>query len=325
MDATIRQRNGVTETRDFGLPDGRRIAYAEWGDPHGFPCLLFHGSPGSRLFGKYLDESAKRAGLRLVAPDRPGFGRSDPVDPYTILGVAEESLALIRSQTPDRFAVVGVSGGAPYVYAASVIGQERIDVAGIISGLAPIESDEPAGRNTKLVAAIRSDSESTLRMLRLQGRVLRRVVRVIRRMPRAFRAPFNRAYARQLPPADREILMKPELADIGMDDLAESLRQGSEAAFLELVAQLREPWGFELDDVKVPVLLWHGTEDQNALCSTARRAADALPRCDATYYEGEGHLMFVNHADEILTAIARATVDPSASDMIDEAKPRRSS
>jgi pimeloyl-ACP methyl ester carboxylesterase len=91
-----------------------------------------------------------------------------------------------------------------------------------------------------------------------------------------------------------------------MEDLAESLRQGSEAAYVELLAQLREPWGFELSDVKTPVLLWHGTDDQNALCTTARRAADALPNCRATYYEGEGHLAFVNHADEILSAIARA-------------------
>ena len=300
----------LSETHAFQLADGRRIAYAEWGDPHGFPCLLFHGSPGSRKFAKHFDEAARRAHLRLIAPDRPGFGASEPVGDYTILGVAEDSLALLRSITSGRFAVAGLSGGAPYVYAVSILEPERITVAAIISGLAPIAAGEDAGRNTKLVTAIRSNSQRTLRMLRLQGRLLRRVIRIIARLPRILRTPFMRAYARSLPPSDGAIVARPEVAGMSIEDLAESLRQGSEAAFLELLAQLRDPWGFDLGDVTVPVLLWHGTEDQNALCSTARRAAEDLPRCDATFYEGEGHLMFFNHADEILAAIARSANRP---------------
>jgi pimeloyl-ACP methyl ester carboxylesterase len=294
------------DTRIYRLPDGRNVAYAEWGDPQGYPCLLFHGSPGSRLFGRLLDEPAKRAHLRLIAPDRPGFGRSDPAPSYSILGVAADALALMTSLVPDRFAVAGASGGAPYTYAAAILDPQRTAVAAIISGLAPIAKDEPAGRNTKLVNAIRSDSERTLRNMRLQGRVLRRLILIIARLPRGFRTLFNRAYAKQLPPADKEVMASSELADHTMEDLAESLRQGSDAAYRELLAQLREPWGFELSDVKTPVLLWHGTDDQNALCATARRAADALPNCRATYYDGEGHLMFIKHADEILSAIAHA-------------------
>jgi pimeloyl-ACP methyl ester carboxylesterase len=213
-------------THIFRLPDGHNIAYAEWGEPNGFPCLLFHGSPGSRLFGKSLDGPAKRAHLRLIAPDRPGFGRSDPVASYTIVGVAKDSLALMHALTSGHFAVAGVSGGAPYTYAAALLDPERTTVAAIISGLAPIAKDEPAGRNSKLVTAIRSDSERTLRMLRLQGRVLRRVIRIISRLPRAFRTPFNRAYAKHLPPADKAIMANSELAEHAMEDLAESLRQG---------------------------------------------------------------------------------------------------
>jgi len=296
----------VTGSLLYSLADGRRIAYAEWGNREGFPCLFFHGSPGSRLFGKYFDEPARRARLRIIAPDRPGFGRSDPVEKYTFLGVAEDALALADGLGLDRFAVVGVSGGAPYVYAISTVAPERITVGGIISGLAPIDDDETEGRNAKLVTAMRSNSRVAEVRLRVTSSGLGWAVRVLRRLPTNLRRPIIARFARSLPKADQEVFARDGIADIGIEDMGESMRQGSRAVLQEVAAALREPWGFDLRDVRVPMLMWHGTKDQNAMCSTARRAAGLLPQCDATYYEGEAHLCFMNHVDEILEAIARA-------------------
>ena len=61
----------------ISLPDGRKLAYSEYGDRHGKPVIYFHGFPGSRVEGLLMDAAAKWLGLRIVAPDRPGFGRSD--------------------------------------------------------------------------------------------------------------------------------------------------------------------------------------------------------------------------------------------------------
>jgi len=59
------------------LPDGRLLAFAEWGDPKGRPVFLFHGMPGSRLF--FPDPVvAAEARVRAITVDRPGMGRSDP-------------------------------------------------------------------------------------------------------------------------------------------------------------------------------------------------------------------------------------------------------
>ncbi|MEJ2698283.1 MAG: alpha/beta hydrolase, partial [Desulfuromonadales bacterium] len=59
------------------LPDGRRLGYAEFGDPLGRPVLYFHGFPASRLEARLAHEAALRTGVRLVAADRPGSGLSD--------------------------------------------------------------------------------------------------------------------------------------------------------------------------------------------------------------------------------------------------------
>lgn len=62
--------------RSFVAPDGRRIAYAEWGDAAGTPVVYCHGLPGPRLEARLADAPTRLPGMRLIAPDRPGFGLS---------------------------------------------------------------------------------------------------------------------------------------------------------------------------------------------------------------------------------------------------------
>jgi haloalkane dehalogenase len=68
---------------DFGYPPryaeagGPRMAYVEAGPPDGEPVLLLHGEPSwSFLYRKVLPVLAD-AGLRAIAADLVGFGRSD--------------------------------------------------------------------------------------------------------------------------------------------------------------------------------------------------------------------------------------------------------
>jgi len=63
--------------RIISLPDGRRLAFADYGDPQGQPLFFFHGFPGSRYDGAYTGQAAAGMGIRLIAPDRPGMGYSD--------------------------------------------------------------------------------------------------------------------------------------------------------------------------------------------------------------------------------------------------------
>lgn len=213
----------------------------------------------------------------------------------------------MRSLGAARFAVGGVSGGAPYAYAAALRAPERVPVGAIISGAAPLEDDVDAGRNTKLVQAIRSNSRSARARMRIEFGVVRTVAGVMRHMPKALRTPFYNAYARSLPAPDRAVVERRDFAELVVRDLIGATRRGTRGVLQEMAALVRDPWGFDLSDVGVPILLWHGTDDQNALWSTAQRAAARLRHCETTYYEGEAHFTFVNHTDEIMSAIARAS------------------
>ena len=89
------------------LPDGRRLACAEYGDPNGLPVLALHGTPGSRLMFALADGAARLRGIRLIAPERPGYGLSDYRSSETLARIAEDLSAVADTYGLDRFAIIG--------------------------------------------------------------------------------------------------------------------------------------------------------------------------------------------------------------------------
>ena len=59
----------------FYLPTGRRLGFAEFGDPSGEPVLWFHGTPGGRrqfpLLGR---RAAEKLGLRVIISGTTRYG-----------------------------------------------------------------------------------------------------------------------------------------------------------------------------------------------------------------------------------------------------------
>ena len=100
-------------SRVFRLADGRRIGYAEYGDPRGAPALAIHGTPGSRFMFALTDQAARERGLRIIAPERPGYGLSEFRRKDSLARVADDMGALAYALGLRRIAVIGVSGGGP--------------------------------------------------------------------------------------------------------------------------------------------------------------------------------------------------------------------
>ncbi|MCK5219547.1 alpha/beta hydrolase [bacterium] len=76
--------NKTTENH-LKLPDGRQLCYAEYGDLNGFSIFVFHGNPNSRLLWGAIPGSPFLPNVRLIAPDRPGFGQTDFKEGVTTL------------------------------------------------------------------------------------------------------------------------------------------------------------------------------------------------------------------------------------------------
>lgn len=117
------------------LPDDRRLAYSEYGDPNGHPVLYFHGGGASRLEPLLLgDEVFVRLGLRLIAPDRPGMGQSDFQPNRGFSDWTKDVTVLADALGLDKFSVFGVSAGGGYVAACAAKIPDRLHSAVIVSG-----------------------------------------------------------------------------------------------------------------------------------------------------------------------------------------------
>lgn len=102
------------------LPDGRRMALDDRGDPAGVPVLYVHGTPDSRLARHPDDVLASAAGVRLLAVDRPGIGDSDADPTATPASVADDLVAVLDALDVDAAGVLAWSAGA--LFAAAVAG-----------------------------------------------------------------------------------------------------------------------------------------------------------------------------------------------------------
>ena len=126
----------------LALADGRRLGYAEFGDPSGAPCLYFHFSPGSRLEPAAVFSGVRQPwlrGVRLVSADRPGFGLSDRQPTRTLLDWPGDMAALADHLGIDRFAVLGASGGGAYALACARLLPSRLTAAVVVSGIGPLD------------------------------------------------------------------------------------------------------------------------------------------------------------------------------------------
>ncbi|HKQ99337.1 MAG TPA: alpha/beta hydrolase [Pyrinomonadaceae bacterium] len=279
------------------LPDGRKLAYAEFGEPGGRPVLYFHGSPSSRLEPLLVgDEVWGRLGLRVIAPDRPGMGGSDFQPGRGFSDWPSDVTALADALGLERFAVVGNSGGGPYVAVCAARIPERLSAAVIVSGGWRMDSQE-AKDNLPFVNRL---------VMILAGRaplLLRLLLKSMGGSSPGEREKELAKLKQRVPAADYEAFAVPGRIESLHEMMRECMRQGTKGAAWDMRLYVRE-FGFRLDEVSIPLKLFHGEQDANAPISMARKAAAELPGAQLVIYETEAHFSTLcNHLDEIARAL----------------------
>jgi pimeloyl-ACP methyl ester carboxylesterase len=285
-----------TQSQTLTLKDGRKLGFAEYGDPGGKPVFWFHGFPDSRLEASFADEAAAEMGVRVICFDRPGYGLSDWRPGRRILDWPETMAEAAAQYGYERVGIVGVSGGGPYAAAVAFKRPELCTTVAIVSGLGPMDVDEAARGMSGL------------------GRMIWRSYRwfpwnawiamfffglAIRHLPeRALE--WN---LRRLPPADRAILEgNPELRERFREVAREAFRQGTRGPAHDMVLY-GSPWGFRIRDIKVPVHVWQGDADTLVPFSMGQYQAKAIPDARAHFYAGEGHFLVVPRVREVLEVV----------------------
>ena len=120
------------------LPGGRELSYCEFGDRAGIPVFGFHGTPGSRLQVAPTAVTPLPPGIRLIVPDRPGYGHSTFYPERRLTDWPNDVAAIADYLGIDRFAAFGLSGGGPHVLACAHALAPRLIGVGCVSGVGPL-------------------------------------------------------------------------------------------------------------------------------------------------------------------------------------------
>jgi pimeloyl-ACP methyl ester carboxylesterase len=265
--------------------DGRTLAFVERGAAEGVPVIVCHGTPGSRLARHPDPEMYERHGARMVAYDRPGYGRSDPRSGRSVADAAADVEAIADALGFERFAVVGGSGGAPHALACGALLGDRVLRVGALVTPAPSDTtdfDFFAGLADLNVKEFRAA---------LEGREA--IDAFIQPYVDALRADPDGVIdqiASELPEVDREVASREEFRAITRESFVEGVRQGVRGWADDDLA-FAKPWGFEPEDVEAEVALWQGELDVLAPRSHGEYVASRLPNARFEVVQGHGHFL----------------------------------
>jgi len=276
------------------LSDGRAVGYAEYGDLTGKPVIHLHGAPSSRFEANNPDlvGIAERLHIRLIVPDRPGIGLSDWKS-YTIASYPDLLVQFADKLGLDRFPLMGWSSGGKFVAACAWKVPQRLTTATIVSGTAPFDLPGVRESLSKEDRQLYGMADKMPRLFRLP---LRKIARDVRKNPSSILSLFT-----ELGESDKAMLAQPNVKRQFEQMVVEAFHQGTRGAAHDLTIEAR-PWGFSLQEIKLPVAIWHG-EDDIVPIQEARLLAEAIPNARGRFFPNEGHLLLVRHFEEVLNSV----------------------
>ncbi|MEO7724209.1 MAG: alpha/beta hydrolase [Chthoniobacterales bacterium] len=286
--------------QEIKLESGRKIAVSEYGAKNGTPVFFCHGWPSSRTMAELTDAAARELEVRIISPDRPGIRNSTLHPERRLLDWPPLLAELADKMEIGEFRMLGISGGAPYTFAAAWAMPERVRAIAAVSSAPPL--------------AERPDRDGLLPLYRWLLFFYPRHRELLRFGFHAAR-PF---LSLKVPLRLRPLLLKllqPCDANVMRDIAAfeacfESQRQAWRASADGLMVDAEiyaQPWDFPLEEIKVPVRLWHGKKDRSFHWQLAHSLGERIPSCARHMVEGEGHYSLpIRHMNAILADLNSA-------------------
>jgi len=245
---------------------------------------------------RLTDEPARELGVRIISPDLPGISGSSFQPDRKLADWPPVLEGIVDRLGIREFRMLAISGGAPYAYATAVAMPDRIRAIAIVGGAPPITELSDVGALLPLYRWM-------LTLYRTRPRLLRRLFYLARpvlslRAPVRLRPMLLKMLL--LRPCDAESLRDAAAFEAIFESQRRAWRTSAEGVMAD--AQIyAQPWGFSIEDVRVPVRLWHGKEDRAFSVRLAEELANRLPDCKARFIEDAGHYSLpIRHMRTIL-------------------------
>jgi pimeloyl-ACP methyl ester carboxylesterase len=211
-------------------------------------------------------------GIRLIVPERPGFGMSNFQPDRTLLDWPDDVTALADYLGIDKFGVVGLSGGGPYAISCAYKIPQRLTHAAISASPAPYNA---FGEPTEVPTLAEAEAYAADMANKIQNH------------PDEFYEEMLAAS----PESDRESLASPAVRNWLLTTFRETFRGGTVGLVHELMLIHARPWGFPLEAITANVQIWHGDADTNVPFAAGQFLAEQIPHCQLHIVSEKGHFV----------------------------------
>jgi len=290
--AVDRSRQTVT------TQDGRTLCFAEWGDPAGVPVFTLHGTPGGRLNRHPDPAKYAEAGARVITYDRAGYGRSSRHPGRAVVDCVGDVATIADALGIERFAVTGGSGGGPHSLAMAARLPDRVLRARCVVGVAPYQADGLdffAGMDPNNVKEFgwALAGEDTL-VPELERELAETAARVALDPSKMLGDDW------ELDEADRAVMAREDVGRVWREAIAD-LARGGVYGWVDDDLAFTRGWGFDLDEIRVPVEVRYGAKDVLVPAAHGAWLGKHVPGARVVVEEGEGHL---GNPDRVLELLA---------------------
>jgi pimeloyl-ACP methyl ester carboxylesterase len=271
------------------LRDGRTLAYTVLGaaDQRVKVAVYFHGAPTSRLDLVEADARFAEAGVRVVCPDRPGYGGSSPMPGRTMVDPVHDVVTLAERLGLDGFAAVGLSSGGPYALACAALLGERVGTAAVVAGV----SDFGWG------GAWHGYVEHECEMMRQPSEAA-----AVTFCEARFGADGMGFLGDDAPSRDAGATTSGSRRGGFFLSIVEAFRQGVGGYAQDVWVQGRR-WPFDPATITAPVRIFHGDADPVVPLAHARHTASLVPGAHLEVWPGFTHSEACSRAPDVVVSL----------------------
>jgi pimeloyl-ACP methyl ester carboxylesterase len=264
------------QTTDKTTGEEINIHYQDWGT--GPVAVFIHGWPVNLEMWEYQRTELAAKGIRCVAYDRRGFGKSEkPWSGYDYDTMTDDLKAVLDGLDLQDVTLVGFSmGGGEVVRYFSRHGGARVKKAVLVAAVTPYllkTDDNPKG---------------------VPAEVFEGMAKAIAEDRPAFLKEFGKAFF------GVNIIKKPVSAAI-LEQHWHLAMEGTLHATLECAKAFSQTdFRKDLPQVNVPTLIIHGDADKTVpIEPTAQEAVKAIPDAKLVVYEDAAHGLFITEKERL--------------------------
>lgn len=286
-------------------PDGRRLEYLILGAPDGVPVFFLQTELALTRLPMFIEDEARKRGIRVISPIRAGFGQSDSTPDSDGFGdqVARDLLTVMDHEGIERLPLITMA--ADNGFAARMHLTRPGSVTAIIAtgGCFPFLNDDQAARQQPLHRLVHSTARYFPRLLPF---VAKASFKYARKMGK--QKMVETMFAKS--PADLKLFENPDIRDAVIEgsEVALSDQHSGHEAFIRqcLMYHTEEQLSlFPRIEGQVPYHSMNGQMDPSVHPETLAESQVDYPWIEFHIYPDAGQWLFFQYPDDVFDVVER--------------------